>query len=168
MARRYGGMIWERLEKYPPVLCRLLARLPKGRPLSNHEIATRSGLSHYQVEAISRQTDWRGVDLPTARAFMVACNTDLSNREHCRRIWMYLKTQPRNPSKRFGYLRRSPDWGGYYLPLIEVFAKHLIHARSKIRAPDMEIHVRPEQANRTAEQGSSEAKAEDGPKDPVS
>lgn len=129
MPRPYGPLFWERIDRYPPVLCRLLARVPKGKPLTTEQIAERSGLSPVQVEAISRQTDWRGIDLPTARSFMLGCNTDLSDRKHCRRIWMYLKSQPRVPSRRFSYLRRSSNWKTYYLPLLEVFVNHLTHGR---------------------------------------
>lgn len=125
----YGSLFWERLDRYPPLLCRLLARVPRGRVLETDEIASRSGLTPIQVLTISSQLDWRGIDLPTARAFMVGCNTDLSNRQHCRRIWMYLKAQPKKPSSRFVHLRRSPNWTTYYLPLLEQFVQH--HLRNQ-------------------------------------
>lgn len=108
-------------------MLRLLARVPRGRPLTTPELAERSGLPPAMIEAISRQTDWSGIDLPTARRFMSACNADLTDRNHCRRIYMYLKSQPRDPTHRFAYLQRSPDWQGYYLPLIELLTRHLTH-----------------------------------------
>lgn len=120
MSKPYGQLFWDRLDRYPPILCRLLARIPRGRPLTLDEICDRSKLSPSEVHAISRQLDWRGIDLPTARAFMVACGTDLSNRDHCRRIRMFLKSQPSQPLRRFAYLRRDRlQWETIYLPLMK-------------------------------------------------
>jgi len=120
-------VFWSRVFNYPPILLRLLARPPKGKPFTTSELSARSGLPPVTIEAISHQTDWTGIDVPTAHAFMRACNTDLADRNHCRRIYMYLKTQPRTPLKRFSYLRRSPQWKPYYLPLIERYVEYLIN-----------------------------------------
>ena len=122
----YGEKFWERLDRYPPILCRLLARHPRGKAFSSVEIADRSGLSVMQVIAISNQTDWSGVDLPTARRFMLGCSTDLSNRSHCIRMHMYLRLQAKDPSKRFMFLRKSGEWDSYYLPLLRRFYEHVV------------------------------------------
>lgn len=140
MGRSYGKLFWERIDRYPPVLCRLLARIPKGRPLTNAEVSSRSGLSPAQVEAISRQVDWRGIDLPTARAFMVGCGTDLSNRAHCKRIWVYLRTQPKSASAKFSHLRKDRNWETHWLPLIELFFNHI-----KSKYGSNRSQVRPQQ-----------------------
>lgn len=108
----------DRLDRFPPILCRLLARVPRGRALTSVEIADAAGLSVTQVEAISMQTDWRGVDIPTALAFMVGCNTDLTKRSHCVRLDMYLRSNAKDPRRRFQFLRSSGAWDSYYLPLI--------------------------------------------------
>lgn len=125
MGKSYGQLFWQRIDKYPPVLCRLLARLPKGRPLTDAEIAEKSGLSQAQVEAYSRQTDWTGIDLPNARSFMLGCGTDLSNRAHCKRIVVYLKSQPKQHRSRFTHLRRDPQWETHYVPLIKILFNHM-------------------------------------------
>jgi hypothetical protein len=78
-----------------------------------------------QVEAISQQTDWRGIDLPTARRFMVGCNCDLTDRETNKRIVAYLRSGSKKRVSRFPYLRKSERWEAYYLPLVERFAQHL-------------------------------------------
>lgn len=122
--------IWVRLDRHPPILLRLMARKPRSRPLETTEIAERSGLSVMQVEAISVQTDWRGIDLPTARAFMVGCDCDLGDRRTYRRMRMSLRYRPKT-APRFPYLRRSPKWESYYLPLLDRFTAHLKgHART--------------------------------------
>jgi hypothetical protein len=121
----YGQLFWARLNRFSPLLCRLLARVPRGRPLESTEIAERSGLSVSQVDAISQQTDWRGIDLPTAHQFMLACDTDLSNRQHCRRMRMFLKSQPKHREGRFQHLKRSPNWKVTFLPLLVRLENHV-------------------------------------------
>lgn len=109
---------WERFDAFCPLLLRILARHPRGEPLTTLEIADRSGLSTSQVEAISWQTDWRGIDLPTVRAYMTGVGIDLASREDVRRIRMYLKTSTRDPNRKFPYLRRNPQWKTTYLPML--------------------------------------------------
>jgi hypothetical protein len=125
MAKPYGQLFWDRIDRYPPILLRLLARIPRSRPLETFEIASRSGLSESTVEAIGQQTDWRGVDIPTARAFMTGVGIDLSDRSDCRRIRVYLKSAPKTPANRFPYLKRSEKWESYFLPLLKKFVNHL-------------------------------------------
>ena len=129
-----GEKFWDRLRRYPPVLIRLLARHKRGRPLTSAEISERSGLPLMTVETISSSTSWSGLDLYTARRFMLACGCDLSSQRDVRRIHVYLKRTPRNPRHRFPYLQRSPQWEGYYLPLMERFLKSL-HERSQTHGP---------------------------------
>lgn len=114
---------WERFDIFCPLLLRILARHSRGRPLTTLEIADRSGLSASQVEAISWQTDWRGIDLPTVRAYMIGVGIDLASREDVRRIRMYLKTSTRDPNRKFPYLRKDPQWKTMYLPMLIRLAK---------------------------------------------
>lgn len=120
---KFSRVFWSRFDLFPPLFLRILARRPRGAPLTTQEIARRSGLSASQVDAISWQTDWRGVDLPTVRAFMTGVGIDLTVREDVRRIRMYIRTSTRDPSKRFPYLRRSADWQGLYLPMLTKLLK---------------------------------------------
>jgi len=126
MRKSNGALFWDRLVRYPPILCRLLARVPRGRPLTDVEIADRGGLSALQVQAIGNQTDWTGIDLPTARRFMVGCDTDLSHRPTVIRIYSYLRNEAKNPANRFVYLRKAPNWTAYYRPLLTRFHQHLL------------------------------------------
>jgi hypothetical protein len=122
-------VFWSRFDTFCPLFLRILARHPRGKPLTTLEIAERSGLSPAQIEAISWQTDWRGIDLPTIRAYMAGVGIDLMSRSDVRRIRMYLRTSTRDPNRKFPYLRRSDLWKTTYLPMLNKLAAH--HARSR-------------------------------------
>ncbi len=117
-------MFWTRLKRYPPVLCRLLAREKRGRPLTTAEIAQRSGLPPARVEAISASTTWHGVEVPDMKAFLQACGTDFDHQKDMRRVEDYLRKRPK-----FTYLKRSPDWSTYYYPLVRKWMESR-HVRS--------------------------------------
>jgi len=106
-------MFWKRLDRYPPVLCRLLARQKRGRPLTTQEIAKASGLPPAKVEAISGSISWDGVTVLEMKDFTRACGCDFTSQSHMRRVEDYLRKRPR-----FTYLKRSPYWREYYYPLV--------------------------------------------------
>ncbi|HYE32128.1 MAG TPA: hypothetical protein VEH27_11915 [Methylomirabilota bacterium] len=67
-----------RLDKFPPVLCRLAARKNNGRrALTNEEIAKAAGLSKKCVDRLSVKATWSGVDVETASKFAAGCGVDL-------------------------------------------------------------------------------------------
>lgn len=105
---------WEYSEKFTPILVRLLARHPHGAPLSAHEIAIKGGLEPYQVEAISWNTSWSGIDLPTMRKFLTGCRIDFCNQTQMRRVYWYFRKRPT-----WKYLRTSPNWLTIYYPMIK-------------------------------------------------
>lgn len=119
---------WEKLDAFPPIQCRLLARVkPGGPPKGNAQIAQESGLSVLQVVALSEQTDWAGVDVPTMRRFTRACGVDFENPGSMKRITMYLRGHNRKGyhiAPKFEYLRTSPDWDSFYRPLAEKLIHH--------------------------------------------
>ena len=119
---------WERVEKYPPILCRIFARKPRGLPLDTAEIAARSGLNPAQVDAISQSLDWRGIDLPTAVAFMRACNADFASRSQFRKFRQSVKR------KAYRHLRRSALWESYYKPLLEKWAGYYDNVKTSASA----------------------------------
>ena len=116
----------QRLNDFPPCFCRLLARKKNGPPLTADEIAERSArtpgvissLNAAQVEAISKQVKWDGIDILDALAFMYGCRVDLTDAKEVRRIKDYLSNKPM-----FVYLRRSPVWKTYWLPLMICWRK---------------------------------------------
>ncbi len=108
------------LNDFQPIFCRLLAH-ERGRPLTTNEIAARStrtpgvnkSLNSVQVESISQQVNWDSIYILDALAFMYGCRVDLTDAKEFRRINDYLSKKPN-----FEYLRRSPDWKTYYLPML--------------------------------------------------
>ncbi len=111
---------WSTSNRYPPVLCRLLARKPNGPPLTANEIAAGSKLTLFDVEIISKQTDWSSVPLPVMRQFLTGCRIDFCSRSDLKRLREYLRSRPT-----WLYLRRSPLWLSYYEPLLKSYAKSL-------------------------------------------
>lgn len=104
---------WTRAETIPPILVRLLARRRHGPPLTDAEISAASGLSVAQVFAISQCTDWSGIDLPTMRKFLVACEVDFESFTQMKRVDSYLASNPT-----WQALRKSPQWKPYFEPLM--------------------------------------------------
>lgn len=60
----------QRLNRFPPCLCRVIARDEHGRPLTSHEIAERGGISRTQVDRIARLTTWATVPIGTADKYL--------------------------------------------------------------------------------------------------
>lgn len=93
------------LDKFPPCLCRIVARHPKntkyGSRLTLHEIAKKAQLSYGVVVRLSRQKTWFGATLEQAEKFSWACGVDLL---HPARKTQYLKRTLQSPG---GYKRLS-------------------------------------------------------------
>lgn len=111
-----GQNFWRRLDRFPPILCRLLARQPRGRPLTTAEISAASGLTEVGVFTVSNQTDWKGIDIYTMRRFTEACGVDITSRSEMTRVESYLRKRPN-----WRYLRRDPQWHTYFQPLIKLW-----------------------------------------------
>lgn len=132
MPKQPRETFWTRINRFPPILVRLLARHPRGEPMTTLEIADRSGLSPFQVEALSQSTDWSTIDLPTAQKFLCACRIDLTNTVQMKRVKVYLKGPVKNGVRAptpYRYLKTSPLWPTYYQPLRDRWCASLI-ARS--------------------------------------
>ena len=101
---------WARADKFPPILVRLLAG--RKRPMTDTQIAQRSGLPIAQVFHISQSVNWSGIDLPTMRSFLTACDVDFENPTQMHRIDIYLRRAT------WQCLRKSPHWKTYFEPLM--------------------------------------------------
>lgn len=67
----------ERLDRCPPVFCRLVARKNRGRSaMTRREIAAKSGLSLRTVDYFSGRISWRGIGPESVDAFANACGVD--------------------------------------------------------------------------------------------
>ena len=111
---KVSDKFWKRVDDYPPVLCRLMAKHRPGPALSTGEIAKRSGLSEYDVLALSELTTWDGINLSIFKRFTTACGVDFLDSVSMKYVRDYLRKRP----IRFKYLKTTVEWEGYYIPLI--------------------------------------------------
>lgn len=88
-----------KVDRFPPCLCRLLARRGNGL-MSSSELARRSGLSKSYVAHLSLQPTWGPVPIETAEKFAAACGVNLLAQKRARR---YLKV------RNWGFLVRHLD-----------------------------------------------------------
>lgn len=103
----------EKLNKFPPILCRAVARKNRGRePMSLRDIADQSGLALSTVCELSQRRTWTNATLETIQKFSAACGVDLL---HPRRHLYFIKH------------RKKTIWSGknrpYYRKLLQEIAK---------------------------------------------
>lgn len=109
---------WEKLDRYPPVLVRLLARTAGGEAMTDAQIAYLSELSIAEIRRLSFLTSWDDVKVDHVRRFMRGCNIDLTDRDDVRNANRYLKRG------RFEYLRRHENWPEFQR-MLEILSGHL-------------------------------------------
>ena len=115
----------EKLDRFPPVVIRILARVPVEsgtggvRVKTDHEIARDSGLTLSKVASLSCLTSWGEVPIDTIIAFCKGCGADLDNRDWQRHNAAYMKKLRSLPQ----YLRASPEWETKFKPLIELWVQ---------------------------------------------
>lgn len=69
--------LWTKLDRASPRLCRLLARKKHGLlPMSNADIALRSGLARSTVNKIGQMQNWDRVTVGVMKRFMAGCGVD--------------------------------------------------------------------------------------------
>lgn len=117
-----SSVFYRRMERYPPILCRLLARnRPGGRAMTNEELAEKSGLDGATVHFLSSQGSWRGIDVYTLRSFTDACGIGFADAKAIKRADVYIRGRVvggRRTPPNFRHLRRSPVWNMFYKPLV--------------------------------------------------
>lgn len=113
--------ISERLNRFPPIACRLLARRKDARrriyPLTTQEIARRSGLTASTVASLAPLPSWDTVPIAQVLAFSKGCGIDLDDRDSLRHHSAYMKRMKGAPR----YLVRSPEWKTVYEPLLQLW-----------------------------------------------
>lgn len=114
---------FHRVTKFPPILCRLLARSkPRGPAASAEDIVRKSGLSPADVHFISWKTDWEGIDIFKLRAFTNACGVSFERTSDIKRAETYLRGNKRSGRRippNFRHLRKSPNWETVYKPMVQ-------------------------------------------------
>lgn len=120
-----------RLKRFPPIVCRLLARKGKGaagrglKPMTDEDIAANSGLTVAEVRSISWNTSWDKLDCRTMLAFSKACGINISSRESMHKHSRYIRNR-----HRFLYLKRDPQYETLWKPMIATYTDYLRSATS--------------------------------------
>lgn len=90
MGNNSSYSIWVKLDRYPPVLVRLLAVSPLNHRLLMHDeiIVRRSkgALSLGDVKQLSYAPSWHGVAVDKMKSFCLACNVDFADRARMRTL----------------------------------------------------------------------------------
>lgn len=107
--------------RYPPILCRLLARVPNSRPLSIDEIASRGGMSNLEVVMLSERTSWDEVPFMHMMRFLKGCGVDFGDARQMRRVNDYIAKRPT-----WKYLKSSGRWTDTYEPMLKQYAQTLV------------------------------------------
>lgn len=112
---------WDRLDRFTPGFCRIIARHKRGLPLTSQEISVGSGyeLTPHEVFLMSFLDNWDQVPIGRLRAFLRGCGIDLCDYESMNRIGVYLKARSFNPKSRFKYLTKSPEWETVFKPILK-------------------------------------------------
>lgn len=118
-------MNWRRIEKLPPILCRLLARHPRGLPLTNSEIAARCRLSRQHVAFIATRPTWDDVGVAEMREFLAGCGLDFCSSSTMKRVDVYLRDVRAGRVKLSRYLRRAPHFQDELAHLVPLVAAHI-------------------------------------------
>lgn len=119
--------IGTKLDDFPPVVVRLLARHPakkvNGDPLAmtDEDIARRAKLLVSEVRHLSQLTSWDTVEVATMRAFLIGCGADLDDRRWLQRNRQYMRDGRRGISR---YLLNSPQWETTFARLCRIAAQH--------------------------------------------
>lgn len=116
---------WTLADRFPPILCRLLARHRAGAPLTVADIARVSGLSVQEVTLIARQTNWEYISLPYMARYLTGCGIDFCNPVQMHRIREYLRYNARTRTP-WSHLRKSPDWASTFEPMLAKYKDSLI------------------------------------------
>ena len=110
--------LWQKLTRFSPITCRLLARRTnaQGRPvaMSDADICSLSRLTLAQVKHISWSESWDEIPVGEMRAFMSACGVDVGSRHCVRLLGHYMRR-----GFAFSYLRKHPDWKFTFEPLMK-------------------------------------------------
>lgn len=133
---RLGQVFWTRVDRFPPILMRLLAIDEHRKPISTLALSQASGLSPAMIEAISQSTEWDQIPLQTFRKFSSSCRIDLMDRTQSKRANSYLngkRVGGLRQAPSFQYLRIHPEWETYYRPLMERYLESL-RSRTSIAA----------------------------------
>ena len=97
----------QRLNRFPPILIRLLVTRGRGRSRSvpsDAELADACGLTMAEFKFVSYSTAWEGPVMAYLDRYLRGCAVDLENRR------CFLRLQWMRDHGRFEHLGKSPAW----------------------------------------------------------
>jgi hypothetical protein len=103
-----SNSIWSKLDRFPPILVRLLAKHSNGTAMTDAQITENSGLWLSDVKRLSFLTTWNEVAVWDMQAFVKACGVDFANREQMRNANRYITKDPK-----FSHLRRDKNFPAF-------------------------------------------------------
>lgn len=109
----------QRLDRYPPILVRLLAVRGRGATawaMTDQQIVQASGLTFAEVKRASYSTNWKELPVWIMQAFLLGCGIDLEKRSTMQRLEFMRLTGT------FSHLKRSDLWEPYFRELVEIWA----------------------------------------------
>ena len=103
------GYWCEKMDRLPPNVCRLLARVPHKpkQALTTQEIAQRAGFSKQKVRAISRLRTWRDVSVGDQERFKAACGISVGRGEAIQVGYLKRTFNPQKTQSGLFHLRRQ-------------------------------------------------------------
>lgn len=111
--------IWKKLQNFPPVLVRLLAKDGRNAMTDRQIVEASDGaLTLADVKRLSLLDSWEEVNVRHLREFTTACRVDLSDRNEWRNACRYMKRP------KFEHLRTHQEWP-YFRELLAVYAETL-------------------------------------------
>jgi hypothetical protein len=90
----------EHLDRFNPILCRMLAR-KNGHRIKVDDLAAAVGVTRRTIIRLSKQKSWNGVSVGTASRFMSACGIDPF---HLGSIRRFVRKAVQDPGRTFDYL----------------------------------------------------------------
>lgn len=119
-----------KVDTFPPVVCRLLARDPKlkaklQRPLSDVEISRASGLRVDQVIGISWFCTWENIPVDTMKRFAAGCGIDFADYKTMQKHYRFVGRMAGRWLTGKHYLRRDKEWETKWKPLIENYIGYI-------------------------------------------
>jgi len=119
-----------KLDSFPPIVCRILARDPKARaktqrPLTDREIAARSGLRVDQVISLSWLCTWEFVPVDVMKKFTAACGINFEDYPTMQKHYRFVNRMAGRWMTGKHYLRRDPEWDTKWKPLLETYIEYV-------------------------------------------
>lgn len=111
---------------FPPIVCRLLARDLKARanaqrPLTDEELAERSGFRLDQIKAFSWLCSWDHVPVQIMEQFSKACGINFTDYNAMQRHHRFINRMEGGWLTGKHYLRRDHEWETKWRPMIETY-----------------------------------------------